>query len=198
MIGLAGYIGAMGWIAVEGYGLAETVLALPGLTLIIGLILIVLMVANNVPETNYSYAIEYGIVWLRTKHLFLLIGGPLVLIIASVVRFITGGPDFMFHYMPFLVSTVTPLVGVFWADYWLLNRGHYPEIREMTRMVNVVALVCWVIGSAFNYWTSDMMARTPTLGFEYGIPGINGTVVTFILYWILIKAFRIKPLEKIS
>ena len=198
MIGLAGYIGAMGWVAVQGYGLAETVLTMSGPILIVGLALMFLMVSNNAPETQYSYSIEFGIVWLKTKHLFVIILAPILLIVATIIRFVTGGPDFMFAYMPFLVCIATPLVGVVYADYWLLNKGHYPEIREMTRGVNGIALACWVIGSAVNYWTSGMMEATPTLGFQYGIPGINGAVVTFILYWILFKAFRLKPLEQLS
>lgn len=198
MIGLAGYVGAMGWIAVEGFGLSEVVLALPGTIFVVGLVLVFLMVSNNAPESQYSYSIQFGTVWLKTKHLAVIIVAPILLIVATIIRFVTGGPDFMFAYMPFLVATATPLVGVFWADYWLLNRGHYPEIRKMTRMVNWAALVCWVIGSVVNYWTSIMIESTPTLGFQYGIPGVNGTVVTFILYGILIWAFRIKPLEKLG
>ena len=82
-------------------------------------------------------------------------------------------------WLTFLGSTLPPIGAIILADYFLLKRGNYKTLSEMKfKTVNWIALVAWVAGVVLASYVP-------------GIPPINATVGTAVVYVTLTKVVEV-------
>jgi len=194
MIGLCVFTGALSVIVLEQWGIADMALALGGVIGAVAITVAFIMVLNSAAPAIYEASIEIGIAFWITKHRIVLAVVPFMLVMACVIDYI-GAPDFMFMFLPFLAATATAFGGVLWADYWMVNKGKYPSPHLLTRKINWVAVIVWLGASYFNWWTAEQ-AMDPTVGLSYGIPGLNGLILAFLLYWGIMRIWPPAPLTE--
>lgn len=90
--------------------------------------------------------------------------------------------QFLFEWLTLASATATPLMGVFAADYFFLEKGNYPtyddldELDEKLPSLKVASYVGWILGSAAIIYTLRVQ--------PFFIPQINGIVVAFVVTYV--------------
>lgn len=128
-------------------------------------------------STNVSNAYSGG---LALKTIFPNAKRELLTLIAGLVGTIVAASGIIFRFNSFLSilsMAVSPLAGIIWVDYYLLNKQKLLN-REG---VNFIALTVWLVGSIGAYYTTQL---------NIGIPPINGIIISGILYYGLKKLIK--------
>jgi purine-cytosine permease-like protein len=122
------------------------------------------------------------------------IGGPAI---ATAVALLVGTRD-LFGIVSFLISVLTPMLGVFLADYYVVRRGAYLSRdlyrgRGVYRGVNLAAVLSMLVGFVVFQWASPVGATwwidviVPALPgaplSRFGVPAVVvALVVAFTVY----------------
>ncbi len=81
---------------------------------------------------------------------------------------------------------VPPLAGILIADYFVIHRQQYPDLDQVRfKGVNLNALIAWVTASLVAYYV------------DWGLTALNGLVIAFIAYSLLMKATRTAVFEEV-
>ena len=89
--------------------------------------------------------------------------------ICGILLAVFGIMDYFGAFLDLMASCIPPVAGVMIADYWVIRRGR-PENLSVTDGVNWIAVLALVLGVACALWV------------PFGIPTINGIVVSFVAF----------------
>ena len=92
-------------------------------------------------------------------------------LIAGVVGTIIAATGIIFRFQNFLSllsTTIAPMVGVMWTDYYILNKQKLIYRKE----TNFVGIAAWIVGSIVSFVTGRI---------NFFIPPINGVIVSAII-----------------
>lgn len=98
-------------------------------------------------------------------------------LIAGVVGTIIAATGIIFRFQNFLSllsTTIAPMVGVMWTDYYILNKQKLIYRKE----TNFVGIFAWIVGSIVSFATGRI---------NFFIPPINGVIVSAIIYLLASK-----------
>lgn len=98
-------------------------------------------------------------------------------LIAGVVGTIIAATGIIFRFQNFLSllsTTIAPMVGVMWTDYYILNKQKLIYRKE----TNFVGIFAWIVGSIVSFVTGRI---------NFFIPPINGVIVSAIIYLLASK-----------
>lgn len=98
-------------------------------------------------------------------------------LIAGVVGTIIAATGIIFRFQNFLSllsTTIAPMVGVMWTDYYILNKQKLIYRKE----TNFVGIAAWIVGSIVSFVTGRI---------NFFIPPINGVIVSAIIYLLASK-----------
>ncbi len=141
---------------------------------------------NTTPPTCWAAALHFANIFRRPKTIFAVMLSFLAAIAAIVIQFSVGAFAAMNTFLQLLSSVVPPAAGILVAQYWLLSRGNLPPVWQTRRSVNAVAFIVWVIAAVLDQLSRDAYsAAGPTVGIQYGIPGLNGFIIAVVGYWAL-------------
>lgn len=94
-------------------------------------------------------------------------------LIAGVIGTIIAATGIIFRFQNFLSllsTTIAPMVGIMWTDYYVLNKQKLHYRKE----TNTIAIIAWIIGSLVSFVTGRI---------NLFIPPINGIVISAIIYF---------------
>lgn len=106
-------------------------------------------------------------------------------LIAGVVGTIIAATGIIFRFQNFLSllsTTIAPMVGVMWTDYYILNKQKLIYRKE----TNFVGIAAWIVGSIVSFVTGRI---------NFFIPPINGVIVSAIIYLLASKLSK-RPANK--
>lgn len=112
--------------------------------------------------------------------------------ITAAVLAILRVQQFLFEWLTLASATATPLMGVFAADYFLLERGNYPdfdhvgELEDRLPALKLSSYAGWIGGSAVILYTLEVQ--------QFFIPQINGILAAFVLTYVVGKVYP-QPIE---
>ena len=98
-------------------------------------------------------------------------------LIAGVVGTIIAATGIIFRFQNFLSllsTTIAPMVGVMWTDYYILNKQKLIYRKE----TNFVGIFAWIVGSIVSFATGRI---------NFFIPPINGVIVSAAIYLLASK-----------
>jgi len=101
-------------------------------------------------------------------------------LIAGVVGTIIAATGIIFRFQNFLSllsTTIAPMVGVMWTDYYILNKQKLIYRKE----TNFVGIFAWIVGSIVSFATGRI---------NFFIPPINGVIVSAAIYLLASKLSR--------
>lgn len=100
-----------------------------------------------------------------------------------------GSGFFLEHYLTAMTAFMVPIVGVAFSDYFLVNKGKYPEPELTITKNSPIPAVKWgaVLGYIVGVITLYVSEKTSFL-----VPPINCLVMTAFFHWLGCKIFRQK------
>lgn len=111
--------------------------------------------------------------------------------IASVggILALLGSGYFLENYLTAMTAFMVPIVGVAFSDYFLVNKGKYPEPALTVTDDSPIPNVKWgaLLGYAMGVITLYVSEQTSFL-----VPPINCLVVTAVFHWLGCKIFKQK------
>ncbi|HHP7243140.1 MAG TPA: cytosine permease, partial [Elainellaceae cyanobacterium] len=170
-----GFLIFSGAFAAKVYGEPDIVkvMAQQGL-LFWGLILFVLNMWTTQDNTIYAFSIAASNMFRTNKRtLFVLGGATFALVLAW-----GGIYEMLVNYLILLGTFIPPIGGVIMADYWVHQRGEFPEVTDPQPAFNWAGIIAYVLASAIAYFTSQA---------SIGIVPINGIVSAAAIYVILAR-----------
>lgn len=113
----------------------------------------------------------------------------IVIACAGGILALLGSGYFLENYLTAMTAFMVPIVGVAFSDYFLVNKGKYPEPELTVQENSPIPAVKWgaVLGYAVGVVTLYVSERTSFL-----IPPINCLVMTAIFHWLGCKIFKQK------
>lgn len=174
------------WNPVE----AATHVAGPLLTLV--LLVYLIGMYNTNPPTAYSSAVNFANIVQRPKTypaIVLSIAAPIA---ACVIQFSVGAYTAMNFFLQMLAAVQPPIAGILVAEYFILARGKFPSVHTVKRRFHWLAFVVWAVSSYLDQMTRTAYIHAgPNVGLPYGIPGLNGFIISIALYSVLCLALGI-------
>ncbi|MGJ3249491.1 MAG: cytosine permease [Elainellaceae cyanobacterium] len=139
-----------------------------------GLILFVLNMWTTQDNTIYAFSIAASNMFRTSKRtLFVLGGATFALVLAW-----GGIYEMLVNYLILLGTFIPPIGGVIMADYWVHQRGEFPEVSDPQPAFNWAGIIAYVAASAIAFFTNK---------YAIGIVPINGIVSAAIIYVILAR-----------
>lgn len=128
--------------------------------------------------SSLSFANALGIKREKATICIATVGGVLALL---------GSGFFLEQYLTAMTAFMVPIVGVAFSDYYLVNKGKYPEPELTVSKDTPIPAVKWgaVLGYAVGVVTLFVSEKTSFL-----IPPINCLVMTALFHWIGCKLFK--------
>ena len=177
-------------------GIAAGVISLAGITITAALLLTGLLVG----ETDEAFADVYsGAVSLR--NVFPRVDNRVLIVIVTIAGALAAGFFTMLAYELFLFllgSVFIPLLGVWFADYFVLGNRSSGELRSfrfesLIGWISGFLLYHWIAPTPLDWWTSlvtglvgePLSTRVPWLG-----ASIPAFMLAFLLHWVVGSMFR--------
>jgi len=182
--------------ALLGQIIAPT-LAIGGVLFGLGAAMYVLTTVNTMPPTLYTACVEYFNVFKRNRITIVIVTGCIAAALGAMIQYVSGAKTTMAVWLPFVTHVMPTYGGVMIADFWLVNRGHYPSAEEFLDkakqfVFNPIGYISWAGAAAVNVVTTNAANAQPEAGFIYGIPGLNGLIAAILIYWFLMTVTRQK------
>lgn len=95
-----------------------------------------------------------------------------------------GSGFFLEKYLTYMTAFMVPIVGVAASDYFLVNKGHYPEPYIATGKDSKIPPVKWGAVIAYAVGVATLMI---TEHFAFLVPPVNCLVVTALVHFIACK-----------
>jgi cytosine permease len=108
--------------------------------------------------------------------------GTLLCVIAAIIGVLGRFEDFLF----LLAVLLPPIVGVMFADFYVLRRIDEKQMKETAWNLNATFAV--LIGLFVGYGTQYV--------WKFGIPAVQSLVASIIIYTVLDKRPKIQPLDQ--
>lgn len=104
--------------------------------------------------------------------------------------------NYLVFWLTLMAALAVPAGGTIAADYFVCNKGKYPDIRNVTAdlgetkipEIKWAAMISWVIGFIIIQWTTAI---------DFGIPPLFGWVGSFVAMIVFDKIIH-QPFEKIT
>lgn len=173
-ISTAGYSGVLGENAYNTLFVAMTLGR--GVTIIAAILFLLMLFTTN-PTTTYSSSLQWSNVFKVRYWWPFVILNIASAILAGIIQFTVGAMAAMIWFLNTIATFLPALGGTMIAEYWIVRRGKFPESPwETIRTVNVPAYIAWLIGTGVNWYSTTH---------NIGAPGVNGFLVSLVLYSIL-------------
>lgn len=92
-----------------------------------------------------------------------------------------GSGFFLEQYLTAMTAFMVPVVGVAFSDYYLVNKGKYPEPQVAVAKDSPIPPVKW--GAVIGY-TAGVVTLFVSEKLSFFIPPVNCLLVTVILHWV--------------
>lgn len=176
-------VGVTGMIGLKAYGIAALGLSLGGVLFIATAIFSLIAMANTAPASDYIAAQSCSSILHRNRQPFCIILAVVSVIIASLIEFVLG-IESINQFVSILATFMPPIIGVVLVDYWIINKGTYPQLSEITLNYSASGIISFAGGSGVALYFTFIN--------PFGLPSLFGIVVAAILQLILKKGFRMK------
>lgn len=176
---MLGFVGMMGTGA---YGIAALGISLGGALFYVTEFFTLIAMGNTVPGTDYVISQGWSSVFARNRKPFCIIVPLVGVIIGTLIEFVFGIASIQ-TFVNFLATFMPPIMGVMMADFYVVNKGHYGPVEELTVQFSASGLIALAAGAAVSgYFT--FVAHT-------GLPALFGIIVSFVLLIILKKGAKL-------
>lgn len=139
-----------------------------------GIVLLIFSVWTTQDNTIYAFSVA-GANMFRThkRHAFVLGGATFALALT-----LSGIYHLLPTYLIFLGTAIPPIGGIIMVDFWIANRGRFPNLTEQLPAFNWAGIIAYILGAIVAYNTGVA---------ELGIAPVNGILVAAGLYAVLRK-----------
>lgn len=189
------YVVILGCLGVAAFGQANVIEKLNLLPLV-GAVAIFVFYAfamiNTQSPVTYETALNWSNIFQIPKQRPAIYFGLIAGAIALGAYFVQGVFYIFSFWLDYVVAAIPPAVSIIMADFFFISHwGEYGDVKQVTRKVNWVAIISFIVGFFFNLWTLVTVKANPGAGFTYGMPGINGLFLSGIVYTIVTKVLTI-------
>src|SRR5699024_3022038 len=96
--------------------------------------------------------------------------------------------DFLFTFLNLLGVIVPPLAGIILANYYIVNKRHYPDIdSDLIKDWDIAPWISWAIALVLVKILEGFATGGGAVNGIFGLPALNGIVAGFISYTIISK-----------
>lgn len=158
------------------------------------LVLLVYLIGmyNTNPPTTYSSAVNFANVVQRPKTYPAVVLAVAAPVAACTIQFSVGAYAAMNFFLQALAAVQPPIAGILVAEYFILARGRFPSVHTVKRKFHWLAFVVWAISAYLDQMTRNAYAHAgPNVGLPYGIPGLNGFIISIVLYAVVCLALGV-------
>ena len=174
-------LGFLGMMGLGAYGIAALGVALGGTLFIATELFTLVAMGNTVPGTDYVIAQGWSSVFERNRKPFCIIIPVVGCGVAALIEFVWG-IEAIQSFINILATFMPPIIGVMLADFWVINKGHYGPVEELTTQFSASGLIALAVGTA----VSAIFNAT-----GIGLPAVFGIIASFIVHIALKKGARL-------
>lgn len=174
-------LGFVGIIGTGAYGIAALGVALGGTLFLATELFTLVAMGNTVPGTDYVISQGWSSVFERNRKPFCIIVPAVGVIVAAIIEFVIG-IEAIQSFVNLLATFMPPIIGVMIADFWVINKGKYGPVEELTTQFSVSGLVALAVGTA----VSGILTSA-----NLGLPALFGVIASFVVHIVLKKVAKL-------
>lgn len=96
--------------------------------------------------------------------------------------------DFLFTFLNLLGVIVPPLAGIILANYYIVNKRHYPDLdSNLIKDWDIAPWISWAIALVLVKILEGFATGGGAVNGIFGLPALNGIIAGFISYTIISK-----------
>ncbi len=175
-------LGFTGIMSTGAYGIAALGVSLGGALFFVTEFFTLIAMGNTVPGTDYVISQSWSSVFNHNRKPFCIIVPAVGVVVGTLIEFVFG-IESISTFVNFLATFMPPIIGVMIADFWVINRGKYGPVEDLTTQFSASGLIALAAGAAVSGFFT-FVANT-------GLPSLFGIIVSFVVHIILKKGVKL-------